>query len=538
MMKYGKNFPLLMKFFLKRAVSLFPVREIVDRSFRYTYREAYGRMCKLANALESLGVKEGDKIATLAWNTHQHFELYWAVPCMGAVLHPVNIRLSQNQILNILRHAEDKIVFLEKEFIPLIERLSPQLENVSAYVLMGGENEEVRFKPSYSYESLIEDFPPRYDWPEISENQPATLGYTTGTTGEPKGVCFTQRMLFLHTLITLTPEGFAINRYDTILHIVPMFHVHSWGLPYDATVVGAKQVFPGRFKIEALFELIEREKVTVTAAVPTVYIMMLEHPKADEYDLSSLRIAFSGGAPTSPGLIKSFREKFGVQLVTSYGLTETCPVLTKAHLKPHMKKWPIERMDEVYAKTGLFLPGLDLKIVDEKGKEVPRDGKTVGEIIVRGPYVALEYFKDSEKTSEAWDENGYFHTADAAVMDEEGYITIVDRYKDIIRSGGEMIPSLVIDKIIEKHPAVASCATIAMPHKKWGERPLACVVLKPEYKGRVSEEEIISFCKGKMPKWQLPDAVVFMDEIPLTSTGKKDKRKLRTMKPWEKMKTK
>jgi fatty-acyl-CoA synthase len=518
-----------MKFILERSARLFPKQEIVDRNFRYTYHDAYERMCSLANAMEDLGVKMGDKVATLAWNTHKHFELYWTVPCMGAVLHPVNVRLFPDQIARIMNHAEDKIVFLDDDFIPLVEGLRGKLETIEAYVVMTNKAKmpKTNLEPVYGYETLLRKASSKFEWAEFDENTPATLGYTTGTTGEPKGACFTHRMLFLHTLITTLPEAFPVTRYDTVLHIVPMFHVHSWGIPYDSTLVGAKQVFPGRFDLKVVMELIQRERVTITAAVPTVYAMMLEHPEADKYDLSSLKYAFSGGAPTSIGLIKAFREKFGVQLITSYGLTETCPVLTKAHLKPYMMDWSTQRKDEIYSKTGLPLPGLDLKVIDEHGEEVPHDGKTIGEVVVRGPYVTSAYYKDPERTAESWDERGYFHTGDAAVIDEEGFITVVDRYKDIIKSGGEIIPSMMVDKIIEQHPAVACCATIAMPHEKWGERPLACVVLKPDYQGKVTEEEIREFCEDKMPKWQIPDVVRFLDSMPMTSAGKKDKKLLR-----------
>jgi len=304
-------------------------------------------------------------------------------------------------------------------------------------------------------------------------------------------------------------------------------------LPYDATLVGAKQVFPGKLDVKNILALIERERVTITAAVPTIFTMMLEHPDTDKYDLSSLKYVFSGGAPTSAGLIKAFRDKFGVQLVTSYGLTETCPVLTKAHLKTYMRNWTPQKRDDVYSKTGLPLPGLDLKVVNDKGEEVPHDGKTIGEIIVRGPYVTPAYYKDPKRTAETWDKLGYFHTGDVAVIDEEGYVTVVDRHKDIIRSGGETIPSTLIDKVIEQHPAIACCATIATPHEKWGERPLACVVLKPEYRGKVIAEEIREFCKDKIPKWQVPDTVLFLDNMPTTSTGKKDKKLLRAEKVWK-----
>ncbi len=533
-MENGKPFPLLMKFILERSARLFPKQEIVNQDFEYTYHDAYERMCSLANAIEGLDIEVGNKIATLAWNTHRHFELYWTVPCMGTVLHPVNARLFPDQIARIINHAEDKLVFLDHDFIPLVEELREKLKTVKAYVVMTDHTKvpETKIESVYEYETLLKKASPKFEWPELNENISATLGYTTGTTGEPKGACFTHRMLFLHTLITTLPEAFSITRYDTVLHVVPMYHVHSWGLPYDSTLVGAKQVFPGRFDLEVIMGLIQKEKVTITATVPTVFAMMLEHPEADKYDLSSLKYAFSGGAPTSTGLIKAFREKFGVQLISSYGLTETCPVLTKAHLKPYMKDFPTQRKDEVYAKTGLPLPGLDLKVINEEGEEVPHDGKTIGEIVVRGPYVAPVYYNAPEKTAESWDKQGYFHTGDAAIVDEEGYITIVDRHKDIIKSGGEIIPSMLIDKVIEQHPAIIYCATIGIPHEKWGERPLACVVLKPEYKGKLTEKDIRKFCEDKFPKWQIPDMVLFLDRIPTTSVGKKNKKLLRAEKIW------
>jgi fatty-acyl-CoA synthase len=527
-----RPFPLLMKFILERSTGIFPKQEIVNRNFRYTYHDAYVRVCRLANAIKGLGVREGDKVATLAWNTYRHFELYWAVPCMGAILHPVNVKLLPDQIISIINHAEDKVIVLDEDFIPLIEDMGSKLETVKAYVIMTNRTRmpETKLQPVYEYEALLKKASSKFEWPEFDENTPATIGYTTGTTGEPKGVCFTHRMLFLHTLITTLSEAFPITRYDTVLHIVPMFHAHSWGIPYDSTLAGAKHVFPGRVDIKTILESIQMEKVTIIAAVPTVYSMMLTHPEGDKYDLSSLKYAFSGGAPTSTGLIRAFREKFGVQLITSYGLTETCPVLAKAHLKPHMKDWSSERKDEVYSKTGLPLPGLDVRVIDERGGEIPQDDKTIGEIVVRGPYVAPAYYRDPERTAQSWDEQGYFHTGDAAVIDDEGYITIVDRYKDIIKSGGEIIPSILIDKVIEQHPAVACCATIAVRHEKWGERPLAYVELKHEYKGKVTEKEIRKFCEDKMQKWQIPDTVLFMESIPMTSIGKKDKKLLRTVK--------
>jgi len=454
---------------------------------------------------------------------------------MDTVLHPVNARLSPDQIACIMNHAEDKILFLDDDFIPLVEDLRSKLKTVQTFVIMTDKKNapETKLEPACEYEALIRKAPSKFEWPEFDENSPATLDYTTGTIGEPKGAQFSHRMLFLHTLITTLPEAFPLTRHDTVLHVVPMFHAHSWGLPYDSTLVGAKQVFPGRLDVKNIFALIEREKVTITAAVPTVFTMMLEYPESDRYDLSSLKYVFSGGAPTSVGLIKAFREKFGVQLITSYGLTETCPVLTKAHLKTHMRNWTPQKKDDVCSRTGLPLPGLDLKVVNDHGEEVPHDGKTIGEIIVRGPYVTSAYYRDPKRTADSWDKQGYFHTGDAAVVDDEGYVTLVDRYKDIIKSGGEIIPSTFIDKVIEQHPAVMQCATIGMPHEKWGERPLACVVLKPEHKGKVTGGEIRKFCEDKIPKWQIPDVVLFLVNMPTTSTGKKDKRSLRAEKIWE-----
>jgi fatty-acyl-CoA synthase len=537
--KIANNFPLIMKFILERSARLFSKQELVDRDFKYTYHDAYKRISCIANALENLKIEMGDRVATLASNTHRHFELYWAVPCAGAILHPVNVRLHPEQIAEIVNHAEDKVIFLDEDFIPLVEDLRRELKTVEAYVIMTDKVklQQTELQPIYEYEAFLREASSKFEYPELDENTIATLCYTTGTTGEPKGAYFTHRMLYLHTLTTSLSEAFSISRYEVVIHVVPMFHAHSWGLPYSSTLVGAKQVFPGRFDGKALMELIQREKVTVVAAVPTVYSMMLEHPEADKYDLSRVRHAFSGGAPTSMGLIKAFREKFDVQLVSSYGLTETCPVLTKAHLKPHMKDWPVERRDEVYSKTGLPLPGLDLKVIDDHGKEVAHNGKTIGEVVVRGTYVAPAYYKDPEKTVESWDKEGYFHTGDAAVVDDEGYITIADRYKDIIRSGGETIPSLMIDKVIEQHPAVAQCATVAMPNKKWGERPLAYVALMPKYRGKVTQEQLHEFCEGKIPRWQIPDMILFLDNIPLTSTGKKNKKLLKAMKVWNQLKT-
>jgi len=513
---------------IQKSSLLYPNKELIDRDFKYTYQVFFERVCRLANILDQLGVRKGDRVATIAGNTYQHLELYFAVPCVGAVLHAVNIRLYSDQVAYIMNHAKDKIVFIDKDFFPLIEDIKDKLETVETYVIMTkAEDTPPKTLPSLlNYDDLLNNALSEYKFPDLSENEYATTCYTTGTTGVPKGVLFTQRQIYLHTLAIASPTTFKVSERDTILHCVPMYHVHSWGLPYLATWLGMKQVFPGVFDPKLVCELIEREKVSITAMVPTMLVFIKEFSDIDDYNLSSLRYIYSGGSATPKSLIETFSKRLGITVVTGYGLTETCPVLTKAHLKSHMETWPEERKFEVYAKTGLPITGVELKVINEAGDEVQPNNKEIGEIVVKTPWMATEYYNDPVRSAETW-KNGWFHTGDVAVVDEEGYITIVDRLKDIILSGGEIIPTVPLENLICKHPAVLEAGVIALPHQKWGERPYAYVVLKAEYYEKITEQDIISFLEGKVVKWWIPDEVIFREVLPKTSVGKIDKKSLR-----------
>jgi len=527
----------------KRAVTLFYDREIVYRTAkgieRYTYAKAAERMAMLASALEKeAGVGKLDRVATLDWNTHWHYETYFAVPMMGAVLHPINIRLAPAEIVYIMTQAEDKVAIVHKDFIPLLEAVAPKVKSLEKVIVV--DTDEVPGKiggvPAYHYEDFIREHgDPKYEWPEVSEDQPAGMGYTSGTTGLPKGTYHSHKAIVLHALSTalhLAASGTVpFNSKATILHIVPMFHVYSWGIPYAATLIGAKQVYPNRLIPKVLLELIEKEKVTFTAAVPTVLYMLLTEPESEKYDLRGLTW-INGGAAT-PRALALLAMKRGINVMVGYGLTETAPVLTLATPWP----WRIEKMSEeelldVKLRTGYPIPLVDLQVVGPDGKPVPKDGKTMGEIVVRSPWVTPEYYKNPEKTEKAW-EGGWFHTGDIAVWFPDGSILIQDRDKDVIKSGGEWISSVRLEDAISQHPGVAMVAVIAAKHPKWGERPVALIVPKPGWEDKITTDEIRRFLMekfvetGQIPKWWLPDKVVLVEDLPKTSVGKINKRALR-----------
>lgn len=526
------------KALLEYAIRTFPTEEIVYRDeLRYSYAEFYERVKKLANILETLGVEKGDVVGTVDWNTHWHMEVYNAVPCLGAILHPVNPRLSRGHIEYIINHAEDKVLFVGEDFVPIIEDLQDKLKHVKSYVIMAKKEFDTELKNVYFYEDLMKDAKSDYEFPDLSEDTVFSIGYTSGTTGLPKGAWFTHRMAVLHTLSwsTFYASHFGINRNDVILHIVPMYHVHSWGYPFMALVLGEKQVFPGRLTPDIIWKLIDREKVTHIAMVPTVLRMMLDFQEIEKYDASSLRLILIGGSPLPKGLLEEAKNKLSelgadVEILSGYGMTETFPNITRAVLKKHMENWSWEDKVEVYTKTGI--PGIlvDIRVVDEEMNDVPKDGKTMGELVYRAPWITPGYLKNQEKSDEAW-RGGWWHTGDMAVWDEEGYIKIQDRDKDVVKSGGEWISSLILEELISTHPGVAEVCVIGVPHKKWQERPVAIVVPRVEYKERLTEESIVEhlmqFVPDKIPKWWLPDKVVFVDEIPKTSVGKFDKKVVR-----------
>ncbi len=528
------NYPLLIKTILNRSYNLFPQKEIfsrcLDKDFRYTYGDFYARVCKLANVLRSLGIKQGDRVGTFAWNTHRHLELYYAITCSGDVLHTLNIRLFADHLTHIINHAEDKIIFIDEDLIPQIEEIADKLTTVEKYVILTDREElpETTLSPVFHYEKLLQDAPAFFDFPELDENQPAAMAYTSATTGLPKGVVYTQRSIYLHALTLCLPDAIGISERDIILPAVQMFHVFSWGLPFAAAFMGSNLVLPGRrLNPESLCSLIEQEKVTLIPGVPTIWINILQHLESGaRYDLSSLRYLCNGGAALSKKLVESFDKKYDVKILATYGMTEASPVVLTCPLKSYMDEWEEDKKYAWKAKQGRLLPGLEARIVNEKGEDVSRNGKEMGELLLKGPWVASEYYNDPEKSAESF-KDGWYHTNDIVTIDEEGYILVQDRSKDLIKSGGEWISSVDLENNIMAHPAVVEAAVIAIPDEKWQERPMACVVLKQSEQNKVSAEDIINFLKDKVSKWWLPESVVFIEQVPKTSVGKFNKKVLR-----------
>lgn len=528
------NYPLTTNSILKRAKMLYAKKEIVCKDytgmFRYSYAQFHERVCRLANALKSFGIQPGDRVATLAWNTHRHLELYFAIPGIGSVLHTLNLRLFQEQLIYIINHAEDKVIFVDQDLLPLLEAIKDKISTVKIFVIMADTTDlpQTSLSPVYSYEDLLAKASPQYEFPtDLDEWSTAAMCYTTATTGDPKGVAYTHRAIFLHSLACLPVDMMGLGERDTVMAVVPMFHANAWGMPFTATWTGAKQVFPGaRPDPVILCKLIQDEKVTITAGVPTIWMGILQVMEKEKFDFSSVKGFICGGSAVPLALMKAYDEKLGIPIIHAYGMTETTPLVTLSKTKSYMDEWPIEKQYAVRVKQGMVAPGLEIRVVNDKGEDVPADGKTMGELIIRGPWIAGEYYKNPEKTKECMGD-GWLHTNDIVTLDEEGYITICDRTKDLIKSGGEWISSVDMENTIMAHPAVAEAAVIAMPHAKWDERPMACVVPKPEHKGSLKEEDIINFLGEKMAKWMLPDKVIFIDEIPKTSVGKFNKKELR-----------
>jgi fatty-acyl-CoA synthase len=523
-----QDYPLTLTHLLGRAERLFGRKAIASRGpggmMRYTYADAVRRVRRLANVLQRLGVHAGDRVGTFAWNNHRHFELYLAIPSYGAVLHTINIRLFAEQIEYIINHAEDAVLFVDDSLLAALEPMADRLPSVRAFVAMGdGPPPASRLKPLYGYEDLLGEASESFEFPRLDENTAAGMCYTSGTTGNPKGVLYSHRALFLQSMVQTMADGFAISERDTVLAIVPMFHANAWDLPFAATMVGASQIYPGaQPQAEEVASLIETEKVTLAAGVPTIWIGMLGLLEQRKYDLSSLRCVPCGGSAVPQSLIDAYDE-LGIPIVQAWGLTETAPLATLSRPRQHMDSWSREDLLAVRAKQGCVMPGLEIRAVDDDGREAPWDGKSVGELQLRGPWVISSYYNDP-RGSDAFSD-GWFRTGDVASIDPDGYVQITDRAKDVIKSGGEWISSVELENGIMGHPRVLEAAVIGLPHAKWQERPLACVVLK---RGQsLTKDELLSYLRDRVAKWWLPEDIVFVESLPKTSVGKFAKRELR-----------
>ena len=498
-------------------------RPAADEMHRYTYRDAHRRSRQLANALLALGVRPSSRVGTLAWNTHRHLELYFATSGIGAVINTVNPRLFQEQIEYIVNHAEDELVFFDLPFIPLVEKIAPRCPGVRAWVaLCDRAHMPSCALPTLCYEELVAAQDDDYSWPQFDENTAASLCYTSGTTGNPKGVLFAHRSTLLHTFGICMPDSLGASSRDVILPVTPMFHVFSWGLPYAACMVGAKLVLPGaQLDGASLHKLFEAEAVTFTSGVPTVWLGLLQHLETQKAALRTLKRVVIGGSAAPPAMIDKFAA-LGIEVIHAWGMTETSPVSTANQPKAKHLKLPPDELRKLRTKQGRPVFGVDLKIVDSEGRELPRDGVAFGDLLVRGPWVAAGYFK-----GEGGDvlRDGWFPTGDVATLDADGFVQITDRSKDVIKSGGEWISSIDVENVAIAHPAVAEAAVIGVPHPKWDERPLLVLVRKEGQD--VSREQMLDFLRGKLAKWWLPDDVVFVDSLPHTATGKLSKLTLR-----------
>ena len=526
--------PLLISSLIVHAERHHPEQQVVSRRVegdihRTTYKEIASRSRKVANALATLGVKPGDRVATLAWNGYRHMEIYYGVSGSGAVLHTVNPRLHPDQITYIADHAEDQVLFFDMSFLPLIQAVAGRTKTVRHWVAMTDRahmptpEQAAKIPNLLCYEDLLDAQDDRYSWPEFDENTASSLCYTSGTTGNPKGVLYSHRSTVLHTFCAALPDSLGAGATDVILPVVPMFHVNSWGIVYLGPMTGAKLVLPGPgLDGKSLYELFESEGVTMSAGVPTVWQGLLAYVDANKLKFSTMRRSAIGGSACPPAMIKKFLDDYGVRVIHAWGMTEMSPIGTAGAFKAaHLKQTPEERL-AVMSTQGRAVYGVDIKIVDENGAELPWDGQASGDVLVRGPWIISSYFRN-----EGGDplQGGWFPTGDVAKMTAEGYMVITDRSKDVIKSGGEWIGSIDLENIAMAHPAVAMAACIAAKHPKWDERPLLVVVKKPG--AELTRDDLLAFYDGKIAKWWTPDDVIFVDAIPLGATGKMQKIKLR-----------
>jgi fatty-acyl-CoA synthase len=535
------NTPLTLTPLLERAARLFPKKEIVSRlengMHRYTYADFHARVHRLAWALERMGVKPGERIGSLCWNSYRHLELYFAVACYGAVLHTLNLRLASDQLAYIINHAGDSVIFADASLINLLDDIGGELKAVRQIVALDDTWRGLQPAASASaevggYEEMLAASPPTpYPWPQLDECAAAATCYTSGTTGHPKGVLYSHRALVLHSYGLAMADTFAISERDVVLQLVPMFHANGWGIPYAAVMVGSKIVMSGRhLQPSDIAQMIETERATFTAGVPTLFMGLYSLLETEKHDISSLRTIACAGSALPRQFVEMFEKKYGIRFMLAWGMTETTPIATVVALKSHLESLSGEQRYDVLARHGCPIAGVDLRIIDELGNELPWDGTTMGELQVRGPWVTSGYYNDPRGEAQGQAESfmdGWFRTGDVATIDAEGYIQIMDRTKDLVKSGGEWISSVDLENAIMAHPKVMEAAVIAVPHPKWQERPVAAVAPLPQFRGQITKEEILDFLKDRVAKWWLPDDVIFMEAVPKTSVGKFNKRALR-----------
>ena len=520
------DFQLTLHHPLHRMRSVHPGAEVVTLTDAGIARASYGqvaeRVDRLARVLDRLGVGQGDRVGTFAWNNQRHLELYMAVPCVGAVLHTLNIRLFAEQLTYIVNHAQDGVIFVDDSVVPILQELAPTFEGVRSYVVMG-DGDVGSLPNALRYEELLEEAGPgSYDYPEVNERQAAALCYTSGTTGNPKGVLYSHRSISLHSSASLMTDALGLSTRDRALVVVPMFHANAWGIPHAAALAGADLIMPDRFlQAEPLAKLIEAERPTIMGCVPTIFADLLRYADTNDVDLSSLKNAACGGSAVPRQLMKDYEERHDVGVFQAWGMTETSPVAS--YSRPDEKAGHDDAYWDMRAKQGKPLPWVQARLVDDDGAEVPWDGESTGELEVRGPWIAARYFNDDSGEQRFHD--GWLRTGDIASIDSHAFIQITDRSKDVIKSGGEWISSVELENEVMAHPDVIEAAVIAKPDEKWAERPLCCVVVREG--ADVSAEDLQAHLSGRVAKWWLPDEFAFIAEVPKTSVGKFDKKVLR-----------
>jgi fatty-acyl-CoA synthase len=530
MMDYQLTLPRI----LQRARKVFPHKEIVSaldgRVHRCTYGELYQRVVRAMNMLRDLGVKRGDRVATFAWNHYRHMEIYYAVPALGAVLHTLNLRLSADQLKYIVNHAEDSLLFVDESLVKPVAALAPHFPTVRQYVVMSDSSNlpDTTLQPLADYEALMAKASTKEEFPELRENEACGLCYTSGTTGNPKGVLYSHRALYLQAMAACMTDCLGMTETDTVLPVVPMFHVNAWGTPFSCAFIGAKLVFAGaNLQPDNLVNLMNGEHVTLALGVPTIWNNVLQYLRKTGGRLDSLRAMLMGGSAVPRALISAYKKELGVHVIQGWGMTEMSPLGSTVHLTGRMLDWPEEKQIDAMALAGMVAPNVEMRVLDDAGKELPWDGKSVGELLVRGPSVARGYYKSQEGQA-AFTADGWFHTGDVASIDENGFVRISDRTKDLIKSGGEWISSVDMENAIMACPGVMEATVVARPDPKWDERPVAFIV-RAEGQTHPAAQEVLTALAPKFADWQLPspEDIRFVDQIPKTSVGKFDKKALR-----------